>query len=65
MNDYTDHNDAKGRDTRLRVQAWMSARARMLATFMEHDLGAVTLFMPKYEIQARCREASFYKLGVR
>ncbi len=62
---YFDHNDAKGRDSRLRVQNWRAARARMLATFAEYDFGAVTLFMSKYEVQARCRESAYVGTGAR
>lgn len=56
---YTEHNDAKGRDARRRVEDWRALRARMLATITEYDFGAVTLYMSKYELQARCRESAY------
>lgn len=60
---YHDYNDAKGRDSRLRVEAWRDARGRMLATFREMDFGAVTLYMPKYDVQLRAREAARMNAG--
>lgn len=50
---YTDHNDARGRDNRLAVQAWNATRARMLTAFYEYDLGCVTLYMSKADLRAR------------
>ena len=48
---YHDHNDTKGRDVRLRAQAWNATRARMLATLEECEFGAITLYMSKYDIR--------------
>ncbi len=58
---YAAYADAKGRSTRQRADAWNAARARMLATIEEYDMGAVTLYMPKYEIRARLAEARYLK----
>ncbi len=56
---YFDHNDQNGAETRRTAAAWNAARARMLATIEEYDMGAVTLYMPKYEIRARLAEARY------
>lgn len=48
---YPDYNDAKGRDARLRREAWNGARARMLATFQEYAFGSITLHMSKHDIR--------------
>ncbi len=58
---YHEHMDAIGAETRRTAAAWNAARARMLATIEEYDLGAVTLYMPKYELRARLREALYLK----
>ncbi len=52
MNYFT-HNDTKGRDARLRVETNRSERAKAALPFEG------TLFMSKYEIQARCRESAY------
>ena len=52
MTTYTDHNDARGRENRLAVQAWNATRARMLAAFEEYDAGCVTLYMSKADLRA-------------
>lgn len=62
---YHEHNDARDRDNRLAVEAWNAARARMLAAHEEYELGAITLYMPKYALKARLAEARVYNLGVR
>ncbi len=56
---YAEHNDRKGRDQRLSVEAWRASRARMLEALKEYDFGAITLYMSKYELQARCRESAY------
>lgn len=63
---YFDHNDSKGRETRESLANYNAARARMLATFQEYDLGAVTLFLPADMAALRAREALILsgKLGV-
>jgi len=58
---YTDHNDVRGRENRLAVQAWNATRARMLATFEEYDLGCVTLYMSKTDIESRRLDGSIYR----
>ncbi len=62
---YTEHNDRKGRDQRLSIEAWRAARARMLEALKEYDFGAITLYMSKYELQARCRESAYVGTGER
>lgn len=63
---YFAHNDAKGQDARVRLANYHAARERMLATFKEYDLGAITLFLPANVAQLRAREALILsgKLGV-
>jgi hypothetical protein len=50
---YHDHNDAKGRDSRIRVQINRAERTRAAQPFEG------TLCMSKYELQARCRESAY------
>jgi hypothetical protein len=50
---YHDHNDAKGRDSRVRTQINHSERAKAQLPFEG------TLYMSKYDIQARCRESAY------
>ena len=60
LTDYLDHNDAKGRDARLRLEVNRAERARMRELQTERDLGAVTLFMDRLAIQRRLYEARLY-----
>lgn len=62
---YLEYNDAKGRDVRLVLQSWRESRARMLAVNTDADLGAITLYMSKHDLQSRLREANLFTLGVR
>jgi hypothetical protein len=64
MCEYTDRNDRSGLDYRLMVLASREARARYLAVSEEAELGAITLYMSKHDIQTRLREA-LYTRGVR
>ena len=57
MATYFEHNDSKGLDQRLMVQAHNGMRERMLATFQEYDAGCVTLYISKHSLQCRLREA--------
>ena len=59
MNYFT-HNDAKGRDSRIRVQLNHAERAKATA----QDF-TITLYMSKYELRSRLSEARVYNLGVR
>lgn len=65
MSTYTEHNDRRNRDKRLAVQAWNAERARMLAATEEYELGAITLFMSKRELQARLRESAYVGTNLR
>lgn len=55
-NSYFAWADSKGRDVRIRAQSWNASRARMLIAFQEYELGAITMFMGRRELQARVRE---------
>ena len=61
---YTDHMDSKGREARAMVANQRAERARMLATLHDMDMGCITLYMSKREIQVRLQEAGLYRLGV-
>lgn len=65
MSAYTEHNDRRNRDNRLAVQAWNTARARMLAAFHEYDAGVITLYMSKRDLQARLRESAYVGTNLR
>jgi hypothetical protein len=56
---YTDYNDRRDRDNRIAVETWNAERARMLAATEEYELGAITLFMSKRDLQARLRESAY------
>lgn len=56
---YFDHNDTKGRDARVRVDINKRERAKARQPFEG------TLFMSKYELQARCRESAYVGTGAR
>ncbi len=56
---YTEHNDAKGRDSRVRVATHNAERARREQLQREADAFSITLYMSKYELQARCRESAY------
>lgn len=56
---YDEHNESAGLAERLRRFARMADRARTLATFEERDVGVITLYMSKHELQARLRQAEF------
>ncbi len=56
MNYFT-HNDTKGRDARIRVAINHAERAKAAIPFEG------TLYMSKYEVQARCRESAYVGTG--
>jgi hypothetical protein len=57
---YFTHNDAKGRDSRIRVQLNRAERAKAAALDF-----TITLYMSKYELRSRLSEARVYNSGVR
>jgi hypothetical protein len=57
INEYASHNDQHKADIRRIAAAHNADRARMLATETERDMGCITLYMSKHELQRRLREA--------
>lgn len=54
---YFDHNDAKGRDARIRVQINREEQGRTARALNEwRDFGNITLYMNKHEVRARRME---------
>lgn len=49
---YFQHNDSRGMESRLRVEAWRAERAKSA------DFDG-TLHMSRYEVRARCNQARF------
>jgi hypothetical protein len=57
INEYASHNDQHKADIRRIAAAHNADRARMLATEQERDLGCITLYMSKHELQQRLNGA--------
>ncbi len=64
MSTYAEHQDRANLEQRLRVLTNHEERARMARALEEYDAGCITLWMRKHELQARLREAGYYRLGV-
>ncbi len=62
---YPDYNDAKGRDSRVRVAINHAERERAAQLQREADAFSITLFMSKYELQARSAESAYVGTGER
>lgn len=56
---YFQHNDTKGRDSRIRVAVNRAERAKARLPFEG------TLYMSRHAIRSRLSEARVYNLGVR